>query len=105
MLRITNRELLKLQFAARELASKDAKALPVVTVDCRDRAFGLLAEFLDASALSFQEGLQEELQQCNQDFITVLATWIPQGIEKCFGFLARSTPELAVPLDPKAQAL
>lgn len=105
MLRVTNREVLKLQREAQGLAHKDPKAMPQVSVERRQRCFELVTELLDEAALQFHEQLQVVASAKPEEFASALGTCAVQAAVRGFGFLLRSNPELAVPLDARAQAL
>merc|ERR1711871_1240967 len=70
-----------------------------------ERAFALLAEFLDQAAVKFHESLKVTLEKASVDFTTLDCTWVLRAAESSFGFLLRCSPELAVSFDPRAQTL
>lgn len=113
MMKRTNRELLRLQKSAREAAGTsqaDQRQRRAAEEQCRERALVLLAEFLDEAALGLQGGLCRALgASAGQDCVAVRREDSGDGVwsavEESFGFVTRCAPELAMPQDPRTQAL
>lgn len=108
MLRCTNLEILRLQRSAQDVTSraspgKSGGLLPAKLAERRRRAFALLAEFLDEAALGFQEAVTKILGEAKGD--APMEDVLLRIASESLAFVLRSSPELAVPLDPRAQAL
>jgi len=113
MFKRTNQELSRLQRAARQAAADsqaDQRQKHAAESRCRERAVALLAEFLDEAALGLQSGLCEVLGASSGECSPVsrcgdVGDDISSAIEDNFGFVTRCAPELAMPQDPRMQAL
>lgn len=101
-LKRANKSLLELQSDGRHHAVKESKESSAALAEHKHRAFMLLAEFLDAGALTFHEALEVSMKDtngANHDECILFAA------ERGLSFVLKSSPEVAVPLDPKAQTL
>jgi len=104
-LKTMNQELLNLQ---RTLADFLKKKEVVADKTYRERAFMLLAEFLDDAAIRFQDDLQAHLRNAARDptgEVVPFDVAVRRATTKHFGFVVRSSPLLALPLDPRSQTL
>lgn len=100
-LKRTNKGLLDLQSRGRKHASSDSQSGDTLA-EHRHRAFSLLAEFLDEGAVQFQEALEVSMKDTHG---ASRADCILFAAERGFSFVLKSSPELALPMDPKAQTL
>jgi len=100
-LKRTNKGLLDLQSSGRKHAASDSQSGDTLA-EHRHRAFSLLAEFLDEGAVQFQEALEVSMKDTHG---ASRADCILFAAERGFSFVLKSSPELALPMDPKAQTL
>eukprot|EP00746_Dinoflagellata_sp_MGD_P161404 gnl/MRDRNA2_/MRDRNA2_88526_c0_seq1.p1 gnl/MRDRNA2_/MRDRNA2_88526_c0~~gnl/MRDRNA2_/MRDRNA2_88526_c0_seq1.p1 ORF type:complete len:872 (+),score=239.27 gnl/MRDRNA2_/MRDRNA2_88526_c0_seq1:86-2701(+) len=100
-LKRTNKGLLDLQSSGRKHAAAEIQS-GATLAEHRYRAFSLLAEFLDEGALQFQEALEVALKDTHG---ASQADCMFFAADTGFSFLLKSSPELALPMDPKGQTL
>jgi len=103
-LKLFNHEILSLQHSVQELLKRkaiDEEAL----ADYKEIAFLLLAEFVESSAHKFFTKMQSALQSNKSLAPKALLGLIIQTARNAFSFVVDSNPALAVPVDPRSQAL
>jgi len=94
-----NKELLDLQRVGEALTKRRGRA----SADCRARAFQILSEMLDEAVMDFTEAMEEALRERGDN--TSIDDLTAEILYKTFGWVLKSSPHLALPMDPRSQVL
>jgi len=115
MLRCANTEVIRLQRMARAVHEEQGPAAARPPAPSpgprRERAFLLLTEFLDEASIDFQRAMKDALPnwvgefELTGEFEESFKREVLLAAEGCFRFVVKSDARLAVPLDPRSQAL
>lgn len=105
MLHCANPEVLRLQAAARDVVRSRLGDGAEPLAGGQDRAFSLLAEFLDEALLKFHRALRADLVEAFSGGERALEEAIVGAAKDSFRFVLRADPKIAVPFDVRTQVL